>query len=78
MIVTSVQLKALMALLPGPSYDASHRPRGSLDRLRKKGLVVGSKKSGWALTRKGKSYLEGVRLDEKKKTLVHVRSEVFR
>ena len=58
MIITKVQLRALLALKPGLTYDDSHRPRGSLERLHKKGLVVGDKKVGWALTVKGLAYLE--------------------
>ncbi len=41
----------------GKGYDPGHRPRGSLERLAKKGLVVGNKKTGWDLTDKGKMYL---------------------
>jgi len=58
MIITDVQFKALEALNPtGDNYDPDHRPRGSLERLRKKGLVVGNRKVGWALTAAGESYL---------------------
>jgi hypothetical protein len=58
MIITDVQLKVLMALDPeGDSYDPDHRPRNSLERLRKKGLVKGDRKTGWSLTDPGESYL---------------------
>mgnify|MGYP003627208563 CR=1 FL=1 len=58
MIITAVQLKALEALnLAGDTYDPDHRPRGSLERLRKKGLVGGDRKVGWSLTSAGESYL---------------------
>jgi hypothetical protein len=58
MKVTPIQLKVLTAMDPtGKAYDPDHRPRGSLERLAKKGLVAGNKKSGWVLTDKGKMYL---------------------
>ena len=61
MIVTSVQLRALKALDPTDQQsDPSHRPRNSLERLRKKGLVTGDKKVGWGLTTKGKAYLKSL------------------
>ena len=39
----------------GPVY----RPRRSLERLQKKGLVEGNPRQGWQLTRKGWLYLRG-------------------
>tara|TARA_Y100001973_G_C5206208_1_gene341683 strand:- start:2375 stop:2587 length:213 start_codon:yes stop_codon:yes gene_type:complete len=58
MIVTEVQLRVLKALdSEGDDYDPDHRPRNSLERLKKKGLVHGDKKSGWYLTSSGRSYL---------------------
>jgi len=58
MIVTPIQLVVLQALDPqGKAYDPTHRPRGSLERLSKKGLVNGGKRTGWYLTDKGKMYL---------------------
>tara|TARA_R110002020_G_scaffold26270_14_gene84873 strand:+ start:12147 stop:12335 length:189 start_codon:yes stop_codon:yes gene_type:complete len=58
MKVTSVQLRVLVAMDPtNKKYDPSHRPRNSLERLAKKGLVFGNKKTGWSLTDKGKMYL---------------------
>ena len=61
MIVTAVQLRVLKALDPNDKEsDPSHRPRNSLERLRKKGLVVGNKRVGWELTSKGKAYLKSI------------------
>lgn len=57
-IVTHTQLRALKALDPNNSeYDPHHRPRGSLERLVKKGLVHGCRKTGWNLTAEGEQYL---------------------
>ena len=55
--VTPVQLQALIALNPGAMHNPDHRPRNSLERLRKKGLVSGSKQRGWEITEAGKTYL---------------------
>ena len=56
--MTEIQLGVLRALDESSNYwDASYRPRGSLERLRKKGLVRGDKKYGWALTDAGRAYL---------------------
>jgi hypothetical protein len=56
--VTPVQARAMRALdSRSPAYDPSHRPRGSLERLAKKGLVGGNRKSGWYLTADGEAYL---------------------
>ena len=61
MIVTAVQLRALKALDPeSKESDPEHRPRNSLERLRKKGLVTGDKRIGWGLTSKGKAYLKSL------------------
>ena len=57
-IITATQLKVLLALKPGDTYDPSHRPRNSLERLRKKGLVSGSRQVGWSLTYEGLAYLK--------------------
>ena len=56
--VTHTQLRALRALDPNNnSYDPHHRPRGSLERLAKKGLVGGSRKEGWYITAEGVRYI---------------------
>ncbi|MEC7109108.1 MAG: hypothetical protein VXX11_03790 [Planctomycetota bacterium] len=56
--VTHTQLRALRALDPNnASYDPNHRPRNSLERLAKKGLVGGNRKSGWHLTVEGAHFL---------------------
>jgi len=58
MKVTPIQLKVLTSMDPySKHYDPSHRPRNSLERLAKKGLVRGNRKTGWDLTDKGKMYL---------------------
>ena len=58
MKVTEVQMRALWALDDrGDGWDPAHRPRGSLERLKKKGLVGGNKKSGWWLTDSGRAFL---------------------
>ena len=57
--VTPTQLEVLKALNPGPYYDPAHRPRNSLERLRKKGFVSGDRKRGWAITDEGIAYLAG-------------------
>ena len=56
--VTDTQLRTLKALMPGETYDETHRPRGSLERLRKKGFVSGSRQRGWYITQAGKDYLQ--------------------
>ena len=56
--ITDVQLVALRALDEnGAEYNPAHRPRGSLERLKKKGFVAGGRKVGWALTDTGRAYL---------------------
>ena len=50
MIVTEVQRNVLSSMVPETLYK---RPRGSLERLEKKGLVSGDRRGGWRLTRKG-------------------------
>ena len=55
--VTPIQLAALKALQSGIHYDPTHRPKSSLERLRKKGFVMGSKRLGWKLTDAGEAYL---------------------
>lgn len=49
MRVTPTQWSALISLLDG----RQRYPRGSLERLAKKGLVEGDRRRGWALTRRG-------------------------
>ena len=58
--VTPTQATALLALLPGPTFDPKHRPRNSLERLKKKGLVTGDRKKGWSISEEGKAFLEAV------------------
>jgi len=55
-IVTKVQEAVLLAVQlkePEPKY----KPRSSLERLEKKGLVEGNRKDGWRLTDKGRLYV---------------------
>ena len=60
--VTPTQLRAMRAMdEKSPSYDPSHRPRNSLERLAKKGLVGGSRKTGWHLTVEGERFLRTCR-----------------
>ena len=60
--ITAVQMVALRALDPdGDHWNPEHRPRGSLDRLAKKGLVAGGRKEGWILTRAGRAALIAAR-----------------
>ena len=48
-------MRVLRAMDPNdPAYDPDHRPRGSLERLAKKGLVTGGRKEGWELTFTGR------------------------
>ena len=56
--VTPTQATALLALLPGPTFNPKHRPRNSLERLKKKGLVAGNRKKGWSISEEGKAFLE--------------------
>ena len=59
MKVTEVQKQVLnQYLLLG--VDVLTKPRSSLERLQKKGLVDGERKKGWYLTRKGISYLSSL------------------
>lgn len=53
--ITVIQMAALKALDPdGDHWNPDHRPRGSLERLAKKGLVQGGRKKGnWELTPAG-------------------------
>ncbi len=53
--VTPIQMAVLRAMDPeGDHWNPEHRPRGSLERLAKKGLVQGGRKKGnWALTPAG-------------------------
>ena len=52
MIVTEVQKKVLAGLAAN-----QRQPRGSCERLKKKGLVKGDRRSGWELTEDGKRYV---------------------
>jgi len=62
MIVTETQKRILVGMVS--AVDAKRRPRSSLERLEKKGLVVGNRKDGWRLTDKGFSYIIGVSLQK--------------
>ena len=55
--VTPTQIGVLWALFPGPTYNPKHRPRNSLERLKKKGFVTGGRKIGWSLSEKGEAFL---------------------
>jgi ribosomal protein S19E (S16A) len=57
MIVTPVQLAVLRSMHPSSTEGPTFRPRRSLERLQKKGLVEGNPRQGWQLTRKGWDYL---------------------
>ena len=59
MIVTQVQLEVLRSMDPRTTDGPVFRPRRSLERLQKKGLVEGNPRQGWQLTRKGWLYLRG-------------------
>ena len=60
--ITQTQLRAMRALdATSPSHDPNHRPRNSLERLAKKGLVGGSRKTGWHLTVEGERFLRTYR-----------------
>ena len=60
--VTPTQLRAMRALdANSPAYDPHHRPRNSLERLAKKGLVGGTRKTGWHLTVEGERFLQTYR-----------------
>jgi Mn-dependent DtxR family transcriptional regulator len=55
--VTEIQKQVLnQYLLLG--VDTLTKPRSSLERLQKKGLVTGKRREGWALTPKGIAYLK--------------------
>ena len=48
--ITEVQALVLESLKDGSPHI---RPRSSLDRLQKKGLVVGNRRTGWVITPAG-------------------------
>ena len=56
MKITEVQRKVLHDLLREGRLTS---PRGSLERLAKKGLVEGDRRDGWTLTEKGLRWLQG-------------------
>lgn len=57
--ITPTQLRAMRALDANSlAYDPYHRPRNSLERLVKKGLVGGDRKTGWYLTVEGEHFLK--------------------
>lgn len=52
--ITERQSQIMRALeIAGPMTS----PRGTLERLAKKGFVIGDKKSGWSLSDAGRSWL---------------------
>lgn len=57
MKVTEVQRQVLQALLHEGRLRA---PRGSLERLAKKGMVEGTRQDGWTLTDKGRLWMAWV------------------
>ena len=57
MIVTHTQQEVLQIMLLTPTKPLL-KPRNSLERLEKKGLVHGNRKYGWLLTTKGLSYIK--------------------
>jgi hypothetical protein len=68
--VTEVQHGVLMALHEATRDGGAslwRGPRGSLERLCKKGLVAGCRKSGWALTVMGLRYVTEGRYEKRKK-----------
>ena len=57
--ITPTQLRAMRALdTNSHAYDPYHRPRNSLERLVKKGLVGGDRRMGWYLTVEGEHFLK--------------------
>ena len=48
--VTEVQKNVLLGMEIGLRY---RQPRGSMERLEKKGLVSGDRKTGWMITSSG-------------------------
>ena len=56
MKVTEVQRRVLQALQREGRLQA---PRGSLERLERKGMVEGNRRDGWTLTDKGRLWLAG-------------------
>jgi len=57
MIITDVQKVVLRALAES---EPRKTPRGSLERLERKGLVTGDRVRGWKLTRHGRDVLGGI------------------
>lgn len=55
--VTDIQIGVLHRLADGTRLT---HPRGSLERLAKKGLVEGDRRSGWAITPRGRAAIGGV------------------
>lgn len=58
MKVTERQKQVLEALV---LEGRLRSPRGSLERLEKKGLVEGNRRDGWALTEKGSRWTASIR-----------------
>ena len=58
MKVTERQNQVLEALL---IEGRLRSPRGSLERLEKKGLVEGNRRDGWTLTEKGSRWMASLR-----------------
>jgi len=58
MKVTEVQCQVLQTLQREGRLQA---PRGSLERLERKGMVEGNRRDGWVLTDKGRLWLRDSR-----------------
>jgi hypothetical protein len=54
MKVTQVQRNVMLGMLPS---ERQRSPRGSMERLEKKGLVEGNRRDGWKLTPRGRAYI---------------------
>lgn len=61
MIITEIQKVVLRSL---GEHEPRKKPRGSLERLERKGLVVGDRHRGWKLTRPGRDVLAGIRASD--------------
>jgi len=54
--ITQRQEEVLAALVEAGKMT---RPRHTLERLEKKGLVIGDRREGWRLTAQGKAWAKG-------------------
>jgi len=53
--ITSLQATVLRDIA---QHGSALKPRGTLQRLEKKGLVYGNRRTGWSLTSSGKQWLK--------------------